>query len=136
MKTVKIAGNPWLQLSKKRFLLSIFTLALVSTTASLAAANQFETNQLSASVAGTITDQRGDPIPGATVSLTQPSAEEAKTALADQDGSFLISADAGSFDFQVSMSGFATKSIHGGLSVTAILDLGKIELPLKVQRPM
>jgi hypothetical protein len=131
VKTVKIAANPWLQLSKKRFLLSFFTWALVSTTASLAAANQFETNQLSASVAGTITDQRGDPIPGATVSLTQPSAEEAKTTLADQDGSFFISADAGSFDLQVSMSGFATKTIYGELSVTAKLDLGKIELPIE-----
>jgi Carboxypeptidase regulatory-like domain len=131
VKTVKIAVNPWQQLSKKRFLLSIFTLAIVSGTPALAAANQLETDQLSASVTGTITDQRGDPVPGATVSLTQPSAKKAKTALADQDGSFFISADAGGFDLQVSMSGFAIKTIHGELSVTARLDLGKIELAIE-----
>jgi hypothetical protein len=131
VKTVKIAVNPWQQLSKKRFLLSIFTLAIVSGTPALAAANQLETDQLSASVTGTITDQRGDPVPGATVSLTQPSAEKARTALADQDGSFFISADAGGFDLQVGMSGFAIKTIHGELRVAARLDLGKIELVIE-----
>jgi hypothetical protein len=131
VKTVKIAVKPWQQSSKRSFLLSIFTLALVSTTSALAAANQIEAEQLSASVTGTITDLRGDPVPGAIVSLTQPSAEKAKTALADQDGSFFIVADAGGFDLQVSMPGFAGKAIHGELSVAARVDLGKIELAIE-----
>jgi hypothetical protein len=131
VKTAKIAVNPWQQASKKRFLISIVTLALISTTSALAAANQIETDQLSASITGTITDQRGDPVPGATVSLTQPSAEKATTVLADQDGAFFILADAGGFDLQVSMPGFATKAIHRELNVAARLDLGKIELAIE-----
>jgi Carboxypeptidase regulatory-like domain len=116
---------------KNRLFLLILALALLSTTSAVAAASQIETNQPSASVTGTITDLRGDPVPGATALLTQPSSEKAKTALADREGSFLIPVDAGVFDLQVSMPGFSSKAIHGEVSGTEKLDLGKIELAIE-----
>jgi hypothetical protein len=116
---------------KNRLVYSFLALALPSSTAAVAAANQIKTDQPSTSITGTITDLRGDPVSGATVILTQSSSEEAKTALADQDGSFSFSADIGGFDLEVSMSGFATKAIHGELSGTATLDLGRIELSIE-----
>jgi hypothetical protein len=91
---------------------------------------RIETDQLSASITGTIADLRGDPVAGATVLLTQPS-ENAKTVLADQDGSFFILADAGGFDLRVSMPGFRAKAIHGELGGTAQLNLGKIDLAIE-----
>ena len=70
--------HPWQQSLKKSFLLSIFTLALFSTASGQAAPRVDAMNDKSMSVAGSVTDQRGDPIRGATVSLRQPAAENAK----------------------------------------------------------
>jgi hypothetical protein len=59
-------------------------------------------DQKSSTVAGVVTDQRGDPVRGATVSLIGPAGAEPKMALTDENGSFAIAADAGIFDLQLS----------------------------------
>ena len=124
--------HPWPHCLKKSALLSIVTLALISTTSGQAVARGDELNDKSTSVVGSVTDQRGDPIRGATVSLRQLAAEEAKTALTDDDGYFLISADSGTFDLQLSAPGFAAKTVHGELSGNQRLDLGKVELTIEI----
>ena len=80
----------------------------------------------SMSIAGSVTDQRGDPIRGATVSLRQLAAEGAKAAPADDEGYFVVSADPGAFDLQLSAPGFTAKTVHGELSDNQQLDLGKV----------
>jgi hypothetical protein len=61
----------------------------------------------------------------------QPAKVIPRTALADQNGSFVIAGDPGVFDLRVSMSGFSTIIVHGELSVTARLDLGQISLAIE-----
>ena len=61
--------QPWRQSLKKTFLLSIFTLALISTASAQAVPGGDEVKDKSTSVAGSVTDQRGDPIREATVSF-------------------------------------------------------------------
>jgi hypothetical protein len=82
-------------------------------------------------VAGSVTDQRGDPIRGATVSLRQLVAEDAKAASADDNGYFVVSADPGAFDLQLSAPGFTAKTVHGELGDNQRLDLGKVELTIE-----
>ena len=123
--------HPWQQSLKNILLLSIFTLALISTASGQAVPRVDEMNDKSMSVAGSVTDQRGDPIRGATVSLRQLAAENAKAAPADDDGYFVISADPGAFDLQLSAPGFAAKTVHGELSGNQRLDLGKVKLTIE-----
>ncbi len=65
--------------------------------------------------------------------MRQLAAEKAKTALADDDGYFVISANAGAFDLQLSAPGFATKTVHGELSGSQRLDLGEVELTIEIE---
>lgn len=125
--------HPWLQSLKKSLLLSIFTLALVSTAASQAVSKADEMTVKPMSVAGFVTDQRGDPIRGAAVLLRQLAAEKAKTVLTDDDGYFVISADPGEFDLQLSAPGFSPRTIHGELRGIQPLDLGKLELTIEIE---
>ena len=124
--------HPWQQSLKTIFLLSICTLALISTTLGQAVPMGDEMNDKPTSVVGSVTDQRGDPIRGATVSLRQLAAEKAKTALTDDDGYFVISADRGAFDLQLGAPGFTAKTVHGELGGNRRLDLGKITLTIEV----
>ena len=124
--------HPWQQSLKTIFLLSICTLALISTTLGQAVPMGDEMNDKPTSIVGSVTDQRGDPIRGATVSLRQLAAEKAKTALTDDDGYFVISADRGAFDLQLGAPGFTAKTVHGELGGNRRLDLGKITLTIEV----
>jgi hypothetical protein len=83
------------------------------------------------SVAGVVTDLRGDPVRGATVSLIEPAGENPKPALTGENGSFVIPADAGIFDLQLSAPGFATTTVHGELGRYQQLDLGKLALTIQ-----
>jgi hypothetical protein len=113
---------------KKSFLLSIFTLAFISTTWGQAGPKDVK----SMLVTGSVTDQRGDPIRGAIVFLRQLAAERAKTVLADDDGYFVIAADPGAFDLQFNAPGFAVKTVHGMVpGGNQKVDLGKIELTIE-----
>jgi Carboxypeptidase regulatory-like domain len=125
--------RPRQQSLREIFLLSIFTLALISTVSGQAVPRGDEINDKSTSVAGSVTDQRGDPIRGATVSLRQLATGKAKTALTDDDGYFVISADPGAFDLQLSAPGFAAKTVHQELTGNQRLDLGKVELTIEVE---
>ena len=112
--------------------MSIFTLALISTASGQAVARGDEVNDKPYVGRRVCDDQRGDPIRGATVSLRQLAAEKAKTVLTDDDGYFVISADPGAFDLQLSAPGFAAKTVHGELSGNQPLDLGKVELTIEI----
>jgi hypothetical protein len=114
-----------------RLLLSIFTFALISTASGQTVSNGVETERKSSSVAGVVTDQRGDPVRGATVSLIEPAGENPKPALTDENGTFAIPADASIFDLQLSAPGFATMTVHGELGPNQQLDLGKLALTIQ-----
>jgi hypothetical protein len=119
-------------LSKKISLLSIFTFVLISTVSGQTVSKSIDMYQKSSSVAGVVTDQRGDPVLGATVSLIGPAGAEPKTALTDENGSFVIPADAGIFDLQVSAPEFATETVHAELGGNQQLDLGSIALTIQI----
>jgi hypothetical protein len=128
---MKVAKPPRLLLSKTNAVLSIFTLALISTASGQIVTKVIKTERKSNSVAGVVTDQRGDPVRGATVSLIEPAGENPKSALTDENGSFIIPADAGIFDLQLSAPEFATKTVHGELGGNQNLDLGKLALTIQ-----
>jgi hypothetical protein len=119
-------------LSKKISLLSIFTFVLNSTVSGQTVSKSIDMDQKSSTVAGVVTDQRGDPVRGATVSLIGPAGAEPKTALTDENGSFAIAADAGIFDLQLSAPEFATKTVHAELGGNQQLDLGSIALTIQI----
>ncbi len=116
---------------KKEFLLSILTLALIASASGQAVARGDEVEDKPSSIAGSVTDQRGDPIRGATASLRQLAAENPKTVLADDDGFFVIAADPGAFDLQLSAPGFAANTVHVELGANQSLDLGKVKLTIE-----
>jgi hypothetical protein len=63
--------------------------------------------------------------------LIEPAGENPKPALTDENGSFVIPADAGIFDLQLSAPEFATKTVHGELGGNQQLDLGKLALTIQ-----
>jgi hypothetical protein len=121
---MKIAKRPGI-------LLSIFSLALMATASGQTVAKNLETERKSSSVTGVVTDQRGDPVPGATVTLIEPAGENPQPVLADENGAFALAADAGTFDLEVSAPGFATSTVHGELGATQQLDLGRLSLTIQ-----
>lgn len=65
--------------------------------------------------------------------MKQLAAGKAKTVLTDDDGYFVISADPGAFDLQLSAPGFAAKTVHRELSGNERLDLGKVQLTIEIE---
>lgn len=65
------------------------------------------------------------------MSLIEPAGENPKPALTDENGSFVIPADAGIFDLELSAPEFATKTVHGELSGNQQLDLGRLALSIQ-----
>jgi Carboxypeptidase regulatory-like domain len=128
---MKVAKPPRLLLSKTNAVLSIFTLAFISTASGQIVTKVIEPERKANSVAGAVTDQRGDPVRGATVSLIEPAGENPKPALTGENGSFVIPADAGTFDLELSAPGFATMTVHGDLGRNQQLDLGKLALTIQ-----
>jgi Carboxypeptidase regulatory-like domain len=128
---MKVAKPPRLLLSKTNTVLSIFTFALIATASGQTVTKVIEPERKSSSVAGVVTDQRGDPVRGATVSLIEPAGENPKPALTGENGSFVIPADAGIFDLQLSAPEFATKTVHGELGGNQQLDLGRLALTIQ-----
>ncbi len=128
---MKVAKPSRLLLSRTHAILSIVTFVLISTASGQTVTKVIETERKSSSVAGVVTDQRGDPVPAATVSLIEPAGENPKSVLTDENGSFVIPADTAIFDLQVSAPEFATKTVHGELSGNQQLDLGKLALAIE-----
>jgi hypothetical protein len=128
---MKLAKPPRLLLSRTNAVLSIFTFALISTASGQTVTKVIEPDRKSSSVAGVVTDQRGDPVRGATVSLIEPAGENPKPALTDENGSFVISADTGIFDLELSAPEFVTKTVHGELGGNQQLDLGRLVLSIQ-----
>jgi len=121
---MKIAKHPGI-------LLPVFSvaLALLATASSQTVPKVLDTEKRSSSVTGVVIDQRGDPVPGATITLTEPAGEN--PGLADENGSFTILADAGTFDLQVSAPGFHRTTVHGELGANQQLDLGRLSLEIQ-----
>ena len=128
---MKVSRPPRLLVSKTNAVLSIFTFALIATASGQTAPKVVEMARKSSSVAGVVTDQRGDPVRGATVSLIEPAGENPKPAQTGENGYFVIPADAGIFDLQLSAPGFATTTVHGDLGRDQQLDLGKLSLTIQ-----
>src|SRR5271163_739206 len=99
---MRIAKQPGVFLSKTNAVLSIFIFALIATASGQTVPKGIE---------AIVTDQRGDPVPGATVSLIEPAGENPQPVLTDENGSFTIAADVGIFDLQISAPGFTTKTV-------------------------
>ena len=128
MKAAKPLG---LLVSKTNAVLSIFILALISRASSQTVPKEIEMERKSSSVTGVVTDQRGDPIRGAALSLIEPEGDNPDSALTDEQGYFVIPADAGIYDLQVSAPDFVTKTVHGELGRNQHLDLGKLALTIQ-----
>jgi hypothetical protein len=114
MKIGKRAGILW----------PILTFALMATASG-------QTNNKSSSVIGVVTDQRGDPVAGATITLIEPAGEMPRSVLTDENGSFTIAAYADTFDLQASAPGFITSTVHGEPGGNQQLDLGRLALTIK-----
>jgi hypothetical protein len=121
-----------MKIAKRLWLLLFSAFVLIAPTSAQSVAMGVEMDRGASSVAGIVTDQRGDPIPGATVSLIEAAGEKGKTALTDEGGSFTILADAGVFDLQLTAPEFAIKTVHGELGGSQKLDLGKIALTIRM----
>jgi hypothetical protein len=111
--------------------LSIFSFALMATASGQTVPKGIETENKSSSVKGVAVDQRGDPVPGAAITLIEPAGENPQPVLADENGSFSIAADAGRFDLEVSAPGFATSTVRGELGANQQLDLGRLSLTIQ-----
>jgi hypothetical protein len=108
---------------------SIF--ALMATASGQGVTKGIEAEKKSSSVTGVVTDQRGDPVPGAAITLIELAGENPQPVLADEYGSFTIAADAGTFDIEVSAAGFAASTVHGKLGGNQQLDLGRLALTIQ-----
>lgn len=76
--------------------------------------SQEDAQQSSGSIAGTITDPSGAPIPGAVVKLTGANQSLPVQAEADEDGRFVfLSVPTGEFHLAVSAQGFRTQELTG-----------------------
>jgi hypothetical protein len=128
---MKVAKPLRLLLLRANAVLSIFTFVLISTASGQIVTKVIEPERKTNSVAGAVTDQRGDPVRGATVSLIEPAGENPKPAETGENGYFVIPADAGIFDLQLSAPGFATTTVHGDLGRDQQLDLGKLSLTIQ-----
>jgi len=118
-------------MSRKFALLAFPAFALLSNTSAQLVTGGTQMERKSSSVSGVITDQQGNPIQGATLSLKQLTVGSANTAVPDEEGSFIISAAPGSFDLQISAPGFAAKTVHGELGDNQQLDLGRMALRIE-----
>jgi len=81
-----------------------------------------------ASMSGRITDAQGAVLPGATVTLTDRSTTQARTATTDSGGRYaFVNLPAGLYDLSVTLSGFKTRSVTGlAVEITrpAVQDVG------------
>jgi hypothetical protein len=85
------------------------TLALASCLVPVAAHAQYR-----ASIQGTVTDQQGAVIPGATLSLTDASTSRTLTTKTDAHGNYFFNAlPADTFILTVNGQGFSTKTLNG-----------------------
>jgi outer membrane receptor protein involved in Fe transport len=101
-------------------LLGVFALALACAASSSAQGVQTGT------IRGTVKDQQGLPLPGATITATSPALQGERTAVTDTDGAFLIRAvPPGTYHLKVEMSGMATveKAADVPLGGVAQMDL-------------
>ena len=128
---MKVAKLPRLLWSKTNATLSIFSFALLSTASGQTMPKALEMAGRSSSVAGVVTDQRGDPVREVTVLLIEPAGENPKPMLTGENGSFVVPADAGTFDLELSAPGFDTMTVHGELASNQQLDLGKLALTIQ-----
>jgi hypothetical protein len=128
---MKIAKRSGIFLPKTNAVLSIFIFALIATASGQTVPKGIEAEGKLSAVAGVVTDERGDPVPGATLTLIEPAGKNPQPVLTDENGLFSIAADAGIFDLQVSASEFATKTVHGELDDNQQLDLGRLALTIQ-----
>lgn len=95
---------------------------------------QEDSQQLSASIAGTITDPSGAPIPGAVVKLTGVDHSLPVQAESDEDGRFVfVSVPPGEFHLTISAEGFRTQEFTGTVHSDEHYLTPQIKLSLAMQ---
>ncbi len=128
----RIAKRRWLVVPKGYAVLLASTFALLSTGSGQIVPAPMRIHKESSSVAGIVTDQQGNPIQGATVSLIELTAGTPTTVVTNEDGSFVLSPDTAAFDLEFSAPGFAVKTVHGELDGNRRLDLGTLTLRIQI----
>jgi hypothetical protein len=91
--------------------------------------NAFAQSSTTGALVGTVTTG-GNPLPGATVTITSPNLQGSRTAVTDVNGNYSMSAlPSGDYTVKIELSGLstATKTVHVGLSST-----GRVDADLKV----
>jgi hypothetical protein len=112
---------------------SLFTTDLSGPQATLNVPQE-DAQQLSGSVAGTITDQSGAPILGAVVKLTSAGQDLLTQAESDEDGRFVfLSVPPGEFRLTISAQGFRTQELTGTVHPDEHYLTPQITLSLAVQ---
>jgi hypothetical protein len=112
-------------------ILSVLCLALVSTISGQTVSQGLEVDHQVRSIAGVVTDQRGDPVHGANISLIESEAGVSNMTFSDETGAFVIPAGAGIFELQFSAPGFTVKIVRGELKGSQQLNLGAISLAIE-----
>jgi hypothetical protein len=128
---MKIGKRPGIFLSQMNAIMAISTFAFMATAFGQTMPKGTAAERKSSSIIGAVTDQRGDPVPGATITLIESAGENPQPVPADENGAFTIAADAGSFDLQVSAPAFVTSTVRGELGADQHLDLGKLSLVIE-----
>lgn len=90
----------------------------------LACVNVFGQGSTTGQLVGTVTTG-GNPLPGATVTITSPSLQGSRTAVSDVNGNYSLSAlPPGDYTVKIELSGLQTvnKTVHVGVSATSRAD--------------
>ena len=88
--------------------------------------------QNTGTISGTIIDNTGQVVPGATITLTNEATADARTAPSGGHGEFAFrGVEPGSYTVRVELTGFRTHQQKGNvLNASGTLDLGNVKLDL------
>src|SRR5262249_38465917 len=119
-RVLRVWSNPQRGGPQMKTLLGIFALLLTCSATSFAQGVQTGT------IRGTVKDQQGLTLPGATVTATSPALQGERTVVTDADGNFLVRAiPPGTYNLKVEMSGMSPvqKTADVPLAGVAQLDI-------------
>jgi Carboxypeptidase regulatory-like domain len=129
MKQSSIRFCVWFAAPRKRILpLPFLYVALVCLVPGQASAASPSLEEPGAGIAGQITDSVGNPIEGATVTLSEATVIATVTATTNRDGAFRVPTLAGRYEIQIAAPGFVGKSIQEETQPGEPCDLGTIAL--------
>jgi hypothetical protein len=129
MKQSSIPVRVWSAAPRKRILpLPFLYIALLCLVPGQASAASPPLEEPGGGITGHITDSVGNPIEGATVTLSEVTAGTTATAMTNRNGAFSLPTAAGRYEIQVAAPGFVGKSIHNETQPGEPCDLGGIAL--------